>query len=189
MTTPQLESISARHATRLALHPAPRPAVRSAPVRPPRPGLVDGAWWPRTLDLVAELRALAPCLVERLGAVERVTYDLAAWQPAPKRMLLDGRSVRLDGYGYGPARGTLGVLGVDRRRVLLLVIPVDAAPAIAGSLLSTAGAPPGREYTGAELTAAGLAGGLAREQAATATARWDGEGGRGAAGARAWTGG
>ncbi|MFC8527825.1 DUF5994 family protein [Nocardia sp. NPDC057227] len=185
MTTPQLEFLSSR----LALRPAPKPAMRSASVRPPRPGLVDGAWWPRTPDLVAELRTLAPCLVERVGAVERITYDLAAWQPAPKRMLLDGRTVRLDGYGYGPARGTLGVLGVDRSRVLLLVVPADAAPAIAGSLLSAAGAPPGQEYTGAELTAAGFAGGRAREQAATATARWDNEGGHGAAGARAWTGG
>src|SRR4051794_4015591 len=74
-------------------------------------GLVDGAWWPHSEDLSAELPDLLAVLSVRLGAIDRVTYNLAEWAKVPRRLQTGGRSVRLDGYQRQPAN-TLGVLGV-----------------------------------------------------------------------------
>jgi hypothetical protein len=68
------------------------------------PGHVDGAWWPRTPDLVAEIPALLDRLADGWGAVDRVSYDLSAWSPAARRITVRGRRVRLDGFrGRRPA--------------------------------------------------------------------------------------
>jgi hypothetical protein len=59
-------------------------------------GRVDGAWWPRSDDLTAEVPGLAAALQSRLGTIERVAYHPAAWAPAPRRAGTgrDGRPVR-----------------------------------------------------------------------------------------------
>src|SRR5439155_16889727 len=41
----------------------------------PTTGHVDGAWWPRSRDLAAELPALLAALAARLGRVHRVGPD------------------------------------------------------------------------------------------------------------------
>ena len=66
-------SVADRHEPlRLKLKPKTATAV----------GEVDGAWWPRSRDLVRELRALLPVLAVRVGRIERVTYNLGDWDPA-----------------------------------------------------------------------------------------------------------
>jgi hypothetical protein len=75
--TPQQSTIATepvRHALRLKLKP-----------KAPASGYVDGAWWPRSLDLPTELPALVEVLAIRLGHVERVSYHLGAWDAAPHR--------------------------------------------------------------------------------------------------------
>lgn len=85
-------------------------------------GYVDGAWWPRSTDLADEVPDLLVALTARLGRVERVSYDLAAWSPAGRRVEAAGVRVRLDGFRTRPS-GTVDVSGVDDHRVTLLVIP------------------------------------------------------------------
>ena len=80
----------------------------------PITGYVDGAWWPHDDDLQMELRELLPVMAARLGAITRVTYHLAEWAKAPRRIVIDGRSVRLDGYNAQPAN-TLGILDAYRQ--------------------------------------------------------------------------
>ncbi|MFS8102185.1 DUF5994 family protein [Lentzea alba] len=41
---------------------------------------VDGAWWPRSSDLAAELPPLIAALAGRLGRATRVTFNLTAWR-------------------------------------------------------------------------------------------------------------
>jgi hypothetical protein len=110
-------------------------------LKPRRPvtGRVDGGWWPRSLDLAAEVPALQDAVAERLGTVESVSYHLGDWDPAARRTTVDGRSVRLAGYRtQRPA--TVDVLGA-RHRLTLLVVPPDAAPATARAALAAAGRP------------------------------------------------
>ncbi|WP_327120541.1 DUF5994 family protein [Nocardia sp. NBC_01730] len=101
--------------SRFALRSGAPPASRRLPTpQAPRRGAVDGAWWPRATDLVAELADLEAMLARRAGSVDRVMYNVDAWQPAPRRTMIGGRSVRLDGYRHLPT--TLCVLGLDRTR-------------------------------------------------------------------------
>ena len=103
----------------------------------PVTGFVDGGWWPRSRDLPAELPALLAGLADRWGPVERTSYNLDAWGPAPREITIDGRRVRLAGYrSQHPA--TIDVLGASHRATLL-VVPPETAPRTAQALLSAAG--------------------------------------------------
>jgi len=103
-------------------------------------GEVDGAWWPHGEDLSAELPDLLAVLSVRLGAIDRVLYNLAEWATVPRRLQTGGRSVRLDGYQRQPAN-TLGVLGVGREKILLLVVPPHTDAAQAHETMMAAAAP------------------------------------------------
>lgn len=119
--------------------PEHTPRLRLKP-KAPATGHVDGAWWPRGDDLTNELPDLLAVLSVRLGAVERVMYNLAEWARMPRRLRTGGRAVRLDGYQRQPAN-TLEVLGVGRKKILLLVVPPQTQPGIAHEAMMTAAAP------------------------------------------------
>jgi Family of unknown function (DUF5994) len=105
--------------------------------REPATGFVDGGWWPHSRDLPAELPSLLAGLAAGLGPVESVSYNLDAWQPAPRKITVDGRIVRLAGYrSQHPA--TIDVLSAGHR-VTLLVVPPEATPEAAHSTLMAAG--------------------------------------------------
>lgn len=90
--------------------------------RAPTTGYVDGAWWPRSRDLSAELPALLAVLAVRLGHIHRVSYNLGAWTDAPHKIHVDGRLVRLDGFN-SRHRQTVDVLGLSSPCLTLLVVP------------------------------------------------------------------
>jgi hypothetical protein len=96
---------------------------RKAPIS----GFVDGAWWPHSDDLGAELPDLLTVLSVRLGNIERVRYNRAEWVNAPAKLRFADQLVRLDGYDRHPA-GTLGVQGSRGGEMLLLVIPAHTDP-------------------------------------------------------------
>jgi hypothetical protein len=89
-------------------------------------GYVDGAWWPRSRDLTAELPALAEVLAVRLGRIERVAYPQSAWDNIPRRFEIDGYRVRLEGFIYQDEH-TIHVTGSNRGRISLLVVPPEMA--------------------------------------------------------------
>ncbi|MBE1551050.1 hypothetical protein GGC64_005110 [Mycobacterium sp. OAS707] len=122
-------------------HPGPEqtPRLRLKP-KAPVSGHVDGAWWPQTDDLAAELPDLLAVLSVRLGTIDRVLYNLAEWAQMPKRLTTGGRAVRLDGYRLQPAN-TLQVVGLGREKILLLVVPPHTDPDIAHDAMMTAAAP------------------------------------------------
>jgi Family of unknown function (DUF5994) len=100
--------------------PAHTPRLRLKPKAPPR-GSVDGAWWPHSGDLVAELPDLLAVLSVRLGRIERVLYNVEEWAQPPRKLLTGGRAVRLDGYRLQPP-DTVEVLGLDHDRLILRVV-------------------------------------------------------------------
>lgn len=131
---------------------APSEQVRAQlkPMTATATGQVDGAWWPRSRDLVHELDALLPLLAVQLGPVERVSYHLTEWGPVARKAVVDGRLVKLGGYRSQPA-GTVDVLA-HRHRVSLLVVPPETSPDLAHRVLVTAGSR-GNTGTVAELLA------------------------------------
>jgi Family of unknown function (DUF5994) len=119
--------------------PEHTPRLRLKP-KAPHSGYVDGAWWPRSDDLAAELPDLLAVLSVRLGRIDRVMYNLNEWAKAPRKLATGGRRVRLDGYLRQPTN-TVEVLGLDRNRIALLVVPPNADPDQAHATLMAAAAP------------------------------------------------
>jgi hypothetical protein len=66
-----------------------------------RQGVLDGAWWPRSRDIAAELPALIAALTEHLGPIIRISLDTAAWEELPTRLIIDDRVVRIDSFPIG----------------------------------------------------------------------------------------
>ena len=77
--------------------PEHTPRLRLKP-KAPLSGFVDGAWWPHSEDLTAELPDLLSVLSVRLGPISRLSYNLTEWSNAPGKLVTDGQTVRLDGY-------------------------------------------------------------------------------------------
>src|SRR5579875_1928119 len=118
--------------------PENTPRLRLKP-KAPTTGFVDGAWWPHSNDLLTELPDLLAVLSVRLGPIDRVIYNLAEWAQAPAR-LMSGRAVRLDGYRQQPVN-TIEVIGLNRNKIVLLVVPARTEPGRAHDTMMAAAAP------------------------------------------------
>ncbi|WIX92191.1 DUF5994 family protein [Amycolatopsis sp. DG1A-15b] len=119
------------------------PAVgRRLRLKPPGAvkGCFDGAWWPRSREPVAEFSALVTALVADSGPVDRIGFNPAMWDLAPRKLALETGLVRLAGF-FGLDRHTIVVIGPRIRRLSLLVVPPEADPAAAERALEAAAAP------------------------------------------------
>lgn len=119
--------------------PENTPRLRLKP-KAPATGDVDGAWWPHSDDLPKELPDLLAVLSVRLEAVTRVMYNPAEWVNAPEKLLTGGREVLLEGSRLQPP-GTVEVHGINRKKVVLLVVPHQMDPDLAHDTLMVAAAP------------------------------------------------
>jgi hypothetical protein len=119
--------------------PAHTPRLRLKP-KAPQSGYVDGAWWPHSEDLKAELPDLLSVLSVRLGPIGRVIYNVNEWAKPPAKLATGGRTVRLDGYRLQPVN-TVEVLGLNRDKIVLLVVSPDADPEQAHAIMMTAAGP------------------------------------------------
>jgi hypothetical protein len=102
-------------------------------------GYVDGAWWPGSLDLIAEIPALVAQLSRQWGPVDRVSYDLSAWPSTARSVQAGGRRVRLDGFRGRRPTDAVHVVGGGRPPLTLLVIPPTTDPGEAAEVLGRAG--------------------------------------------------
>ncbi len=119
--------------------PVHTPRLRLKP-KAPQSGYVDGAWWPHSEDLTAELPDLLAVLSVRLGPIGRVIYNVNEWATPPAKFATGGRTVRLDGYRLQPVN-TVEVLGLDRNKIVLLVVSPHADPDQAHATMMTAAGP------------------------------------------------
>ena len=85
----------------------------------------DGAWWPRTRDLATEVPELVAELERRGVRIERFTYSLDAWLPAPRKLVVNGRAVRTGGFRSMDLQVVCIVWHGGQRRSDLLVIPPE----------------------------------------------------------------
>ncbi len=130
-------SVAARFALSTDEHAQHSPRLRLKP-KAPTTGYVDGAWWPASRDLTAELPSLLAVLAVRLAGIERVTFDLATWPPTGRRLAFDGGDVRLEGF-RSQHSGTVTVIGAwGRHQVTLLVVPPETDPDLAQHILMAA---------------------------------------------------
>ncbi|MFI6473138.1 DUF5994 family protein [Streptomyces sp. NPDC050516] len=106
-----------------AIHQAVKPgtALLRLETTQSREGLLDGAWWPRSRDIAAELPALVSALTEHLGPITRVGLDATAWNEIPTRLVIDGRVVHLDSFPVGD--DTVLITRGHNDHFALLVVP------------------------------------------------------------------
>ncbi|MEZ0358959.1 DUF5994 family protein [Mycobacterium sp. SA01] len=135
--------------------PQATPRLRLKP-KGPQTGRVDGAWWPHSDDLEAEVPDLLAVLSVRLGPISYVLYKMTEWVKARGKILIGGRVVRLDGYNRQPSN-TVEVQGIGGGKLVLLVVPVGTDADRAHAVMVTAAAPDNAS-TSDELLAAALDG-------------------------------
>jgi len=143
------------------------------------PALLDGAWWPRSRDLRAELPSLTAVLDPMWGRITRVTVNPTHWPTIPHKVPVNGHVVKVGWFLGEQDPHQLLLLSYGVGRWDLLVIPPQTSPASAAWLMAAA-SDPQRTSSASRLM----------EEAArlrtTATADraveevWDSEGGHGA---------
>ncbi|MFF4121463.1 DUF5994 family protein [Streptomyces sp. NPDC001714] len=101
-----------------------------------RRGVLDGAWWPHSRDIAAELPALISALTEHLGPITRVGLDTGAWDALPTRLIVDGRAVSIDSFPVGD--DTVLVTRGEQDHFSLLVVPPHATPEAARAAMAKA---------------------------------------------------
>jgi hypothetical protein len=116
-------------------HPVLR--LRLAPHRD-LPRAIDGAWWPRSYDLLAELPRLLSGLPREWGHISSVTVNGATWSAVPGRMLVSNQVVRLRRTLAQSAPPTVVLLAPGRGRWDLLVVPPDTTEEAAEPLMAAA---------------------------------------------------
>lgn len=105
---------------------------------------IDGAWWPRSTNLVEELPGLVASLSDRLGRIVMVGYRLRGWRNAPSAVEIDGHTIELLGFtsdepavilmSESGGHLTLHVIAPDtdeevaRRALDVVRAPVEPAP-------------------------------------------------------------
>ncbi|MGW0734795.1 DUF5994 family protein [Streptomyces sp. NPDC002851] len=111
-----------------AIHQSVRPgtALLRLETTHARGGILDGAWWPRSHDIGAELPSLIGALTKHLGPVTRVGLDATAWEELPTRLMVEDRVVHIVSSPVGD--DTVLITRGDRDRFSLLVVPPDTAP-------------------------------------------------------------
>jgi hypothetical protein len=120
--------------------PLPSPPVLRLRLAPHGnlPRAIDGAWWPRSYDLAAELPGLLAGLPRQWGHLTSATVNGASWSAMPGRLLVSNQVVRLGRTQAASASHTIVLLAAGRGRWDLLVVPPDTTEQAAEPLMAAA---------------------------------------------------
>ena len=97
-------------------------------------GGVDGAWWPISNDLGAQLPDLVAVVGSMIGEVRRVVYDPSIWPPTARRVIRRGVAISVDPYALVTSQ-TLYLIGTHSRDAVLYVIPPKCKVEVANGVL------------------------------------------------------
>jgi hypothetical protein len=89
-------------------------------LHPSVPTVLDGAWWPRSRDAVAELADLVIALDAEQTQVSLIMLNPGDWQSHPRRIEAGGRSVRV--VWIGDLDPTVLIARTTYERVDLLML-------------------------------------------------------------------
>lgn len=138
MTAPQTTSTpdSGRH-LRLRLSPTPGE------------DRLDGAWWPYSRDLEAEMSELVQHFPPTRGRISRALYSRPDWDTAPRKLAAGARLIKVGSFPSDDTHVLILQLD-DRSRMTLLVVPPDFT-AGQGAEALLAGSTPGNRHPAGEL--------------------------------------
>ncbi|QNP75271.1 hypothetical protein IAG44_41620 [Streptomyces roseirectus] len=115
---------------------------------------LDGAWWPRSRDLVSELSALADVLDPLWGRITRVAVNPRHWPPLPPRIFVNGHVVEVGRFTSELDPHQILLLSYTAGRWDLLVIPPETGAPSAARLMAAASGDTGTPMTAAAVMAA-----------------------------------
>ncbi|MFF5536977.1 DUF5994 family protein [Streptomyces cinerochromogenes] len=107
------------------------------------PGLLDGAWWPRSRDLLREIPTLTDALEACWGRITHVTVNPTHWPVIPRKVPVTGHTVRVGWFAAEQDPNKVILLSYTVGRLDLLVIPPETDPAAAARLMAAATVPRG----------------------------------------------
>jgi Family of unknown function (DUF5994) len=99
-----------------------------------RRSLLDGGWWPRSTDPVAELPGLVLAIDALRGPVTDLVLSASGWDIHPRRLQVADRVVRL-GYFTSQPVSLLTALCGNGDRVDVLVVAPDTEPGTADAAM------------------------------------------------------
>jgi hypothetical protein len=138
-------------------------------------GQLDGAWWPYSRNLEAELPPLAAALDKAWGRITHVTVNPTRWPVIPRKVPVAGHTVHV-GWFTEQHPDKLILLSYTAGRWDLLVIPPETEPAAAARLMAAA-AIPGSVLTAGALMADEAVIGRGIRDTLRREATWESEGG------------
>jgi hypothetical protein len=141
------------------------------------PGMVDGAWWPRTRDLAVELAPLVAALDPVWGRIYRVTVQVGMWPEIPRKVAAGDHVVRVGWFDAEQDPHDICLISLrGHGRRDLLVVPPELDAERAERLMAEA-ATSGNLQTASALLAASNADAAGRRSQAERIAAWESEGG------------
>jgi Family of unknown function (DUF5994) len=102
--------------------------------------MVNGAWWPRSRDLAAELPPLIAALDAAWGRIHRVTVNVHLWPEIPRRLVTGSHTVRVGWFDAEQDPHDLCVVSHSTApyRWDLVVVPPETDPERAARLMASA---------------------------------------------------
>jgi hypothetical protein len=141
--------------------------------------VLDGAWWPRSRNALAELSSVVPALSERYGRIRSVLLNGSAWTGRDRRLAVADHVVRIGWFASMTEALLIAITDADDQ-IDLLIVPPDLSQEAANRVMAKAADPANRAHATDLLDAAGPAtrGGPTRIALADVPeAAWDNEGG------------
>jgi hypothetical protein len=158
--------------------PPTQPRLSLTAVRATR-AVLDGGWWPRSRDPVAELPGLILALNERYGPIRQLMLNSGTWDGQFRRIAVGTRVVRA-GWFSTVDPGMLIATTERGDQIDLLVVPPEATAATAATAMATAADPANQLRAAAILAASRTAPAAERNEGVDPSTVWDNEGGHSA---------
>ncbi|MFF5230852.1 DUF5994 family protein [Dactylosporangium sp. NPDC000521] len=129
----------AQRATITPSGPPSSPRLRLAPTRAAS-AVLDGGWWPRSWDPVAELPGLVAALDARYGPIRLLMLNSDTWDVRFRRLAMPTHVVRT-GWFANVDPGIVVATTERGDQIDLLVVPPDTLTALAEAAMTAAADP------------------------------------------------
>jgi hypothetical protein len=103
--------------------------------------LLDGGWWPRSTDPVAELPGLVLAIDALRGPVKRIMLNVSDWATHPRRLGVAGRTVRIGYFASQPTSLLTALSSRSGDRVDLFIVPPGTDSPAAAAAMALAATP------------------------------------------------